>query len=149
MPFRFRLESVLSIKSAFEEKALNELAVLNVALERMKMKLRELEVTKSDFVRKQAEQRNVGRTDLERILAETLYLEVLDAELQTTKQVLRSQRVAVRSKREEALKMSRERQILEKLKEKHRARYEKDADRKEATQADELFLSRRSIEKPD
>ena len=149
MPFRFRLESVLSIKSAFEEKALNELAVLNAALERMKMRMRELEFTKSDFVRKQTDRRTVGRTDLEGILAEPLYLEVLDAELQTTKQVLRSQREAVRSKREDVIKKTRERQVLEKLKEKHRARYEKEADRKEATQADELFLSRRSIEKPD
>ena len=144
MPFQFRLESVLAIRTALEEQALRELAGLNAEFERTRLQIRGLDATKSAFLHQLAEQRQLGEANIERILADTLYLERLNAELQGTKQVLRSKREAVRSKRSEVVKKTRERQVLEKLKEKHRARYEKEIDRKEATEADELFLSRYS-----
>ncbi len=149
MPFEYRLESLLALRASLEDKTLNELAILNGALERARATLRELRSTKVRFVRRQSEDRKVGRVDPEKILAEALYLDQVDADIKTTELTLQKQRELVRLKREELLQKSRERQVLEKLKEKHRERYKKEVDRKEATQAEELFLSRYSKNEAD
>ena len=121
MPFEYRLESLLALRASLEDKTLNELAILNGALERARATLRELRSTKVRFVRRQSEDRKVGRVDPEKILAEALYLDQVDADIKTTELTLQKQRELVRLKREELLQKSRERQVLEKLKEKHRS----------------------------
>ncbi len=58
--------------------------------------------------------------------------------------LLEEQRSVADAKRVELVSKRRERKILEKLKDKHRTRYLKELDRKEATLVDELSLTRYS-----
>ena len=69
-------------------------------------------------------------------------MERLNADIKTTNRLLEEQRAAADAKRAELVSKRRERRILEKLREKHRTRYLKELDRKEATLVDELSLTR-------
>lgn len=142
MPFQFRLQSVLSLKASLEEQTGNELAILNAKAERAQLELEALRTRREDLLDEMGDRRKRRNLDAERILAEALYLERLNAELQIARQVLQRQRALAAAKRAELVGISRERKVLEKLKEKHQARYQKELDRKDATLAGELFLAR-------
>ena len=141
MPFSFRLESVLSLKSSQEEMVRNQLAVLNSHVTQARSILEELERTRGDCIAEMDARRRAKRIHPERIRSEALYLDRLNADIHTAKLVLEQRVSAARAKREELVGISRERRILEKLKEKHQARYRREQDRKDATLVTELFLS--------
>lgn len=142
MPFQFRLQTVLAFKEDLEEKISGELALLNAQAERSRRAVEAVQASREDLLGEMDARRRAPRLDTEKILHDTLYLDRLNADIQIARRVLQERRAVARAKREELVGISRERRILEKLREKHQARYQRETDRKEATLADEVFLSR-------
>ena len=142
MAFRFRLESVLSLKTSQEEQVRNQLAILNARVAEARREVTKLLALKADLFRVMEDRRRPGSVDPEDIRFEALYLGRLNAETQSAQLVLQRRIAEARAKREELVGISRERRILEKLKEKHWERFRKEQDRREATLVSELYLSR-------
>ena len=142
MPFQFRLESILQLRKSEEDQLRDQLATLNAGVAQTEAEIVRLEGVREGHLVVIDGHRSVSSPDLEKIRHDGLYLERLNADIKTTNRLLEEQRAAADAKRAELVSKRRERRILEKLREKHRTRYLKELDRKEATLVDELSLTR-------
>jgi flagellar protein FliJ len=142
VPFEFRLETILRLRESEEGQLRDELALLNARATATGQEIARLGGVREQHMREVAERRTAESLDLEKNRDDGLYLDRLNADISNTKSLLEEQRAAADAKREELVSKRRERRILEKLKDKHRTRYLKELDRKEATLVDELSLTR-------
>lgn len=142
MPFRFRLETILQLRNSEEDQLRDQLAILNARVAESEAEIARLTVLREGHLGAIDEHRSVSSPDLETIRFDGLYLERLNADIRNTNSLLKEQRGIADAKRAELVSKRRERRILEKLRDKHRARYLKELDRKEATLVDELSLTR-------
>ncbi len=144
MPFQFRLETILRLRDSEEGQLRDQLAILNAAVTQSEAEIVRLEGVREDHLEVIDGHRSAPSPDLEKIRQDGLYLERLNADIKSTNRLLEEQRSVADAKRVELVSKRRERRILEKLREKHRTRYLKELDRKEATLVDELSLTRYS-----
>ena len=142
MPFQFRLETILQLRNSEEDQLRDQLSVLNAMVTQSETEIVRLAGVREEHLGVIDDHRSEISPDLERIRYDGLYLERLNADIRSTNRLLEEQRDVANAKREELVSKRRERRILEKLKDKHRTRYLKELDRKEATLVDELSLTR-------
>jgi flagellar protein FliJ len=136
-PFRFRLERVLELRVRAEEQATEELAAQMAERERWAAKLREATRRLED-----ARTSQPSGGDATAFMAHQSYVERAEREQEAAELDLSRQDAEVDARRVALQHAARERQVLEKLKEKQEAAYRLEADRREGAELDELALSR-------
>jgi flagellar FliJ protein len=139
-PFNFRLERVRALRERFEDQAREDLAAsLSVRLKGEAM-LRAASETYSQAqdTRRQTAAIEVSGHDL---LASQAYIERTSRQRQAAELELDRRDAEVDARRTALLAAARERQVLERLKERRRADHRRESDRVEAGQLDEIAIT--------
>ena len=140
--FTFKLEPVLKLRKRTEERLQIELAELKLSYEREKEKLKELIHTKNRCERDIREKYGKEETTLSEVLLYIHYLEKLKMDIEQQEQLLRKIEGQVEDKRNELLKASQERKIIEKLRENSEREYREAENRKERVFLDEIATNK-------
>ena len=139
MTKKFKLQSVLNYRQSLEDRAqqllmtsLQHRSTLEEALEQQRNALRQHD---AELKRRQQEGLTIAEIDL--FESQIQHCRRMSADLQQQLQRLERQIV---SEREELLSCARDRQVMEKLKEKQDAEYRQELSRKERAMLDEIGL---------
>ncbi|MCK4620959.1 MAG: flagellar export protein FliJ [Desulfuromonadales bacterium] len=139
MTKKFKLQSVLNYRQSLEDRAqqllmtsLQHRSTLEEALEQQRNALRQHD---AELKRRQQEGLTIDEIDL--FESQIRHCRRMSADLQQQLQRLERQIV---SEREELLSCARDRQVMEKLKEKQDAEYRQELSRKERAMLDEIGL---------
>ncbi len=135
----FSLHAVLSYKERLEDIAKNRLVKAILAEQQAMARLTEQQQLYADLVSFTAERQNEGMAIIELISAEEHILYV-KGRIQTLQIELSKRHEKVESERESLLKRSKEKQAMEKLKEKQNAAYQHYLNKKEAALLDEIAI---------
>jgi flagellar protein FliJ len=140
-PFRFRLERVRALRERAEDHAKELLAAQMAERERWAAKLAEAGVTLE-----QARGGQLGATSgggsIADILAHQAFIERAEREQQAAELDLSRQDAEVEARRTALQQAARDRQILERLKDKQEAAHRLETERRLGAELDELALSR-------
>ncbi len=136
---KFKLQSVLNYRQSLEDQAKQN---LSASLQRKKLMEEELEhqrqsVQQLDSELKERQQEGMTIAEIELFESQIQHRQRLYDEIQQQLEQLERQ---ILNEREELLKTSRERQIMDKLKEKQEAEFLKELNRKERETLDEISL---------
>ncbi len=142
MPFAFRLATILRLRRSRESEAKLLLAGALRALrvtEQVEADLRE----RAAAVRaRYVERLTSGSARSEDFVRQGLFSSRLSAEIQNAAREVQARQADVQTRRADLANAARQRETLERLRDKHRARFRKEQDRKDARLADELYLAR-------
>ncbi len=141
MAFRFRLESVLRLRRSQEEQAKLRLAVRLRALAAAQAVEAALRARAGDASDIHEQRLRSGRLGLEDFLRQGLFQSRISAEIGDAGREIEARRADVINRRSELAHAARERETLERLRDKHRVRFRREQDRKDARLADELYLA--------
>jgi flagellar protein FliJ len=139
-PFNFRLERVRALRERFEDQAREELAVsLSVRLKGEAM----LRSASETYTRAQETRRQAARAELsgQDLLASHAYMERTSRLRQAAELELDRRDAEVDARRTALVTASRERQVLERLKERRLADHRREAERIEAGLLDEVAIA--------
>ena len=142
--FKFKLKALLSYREHIEKVAKEEVAKVQVEINRCTESIKELEnrfrLTSIDVEEKMADgisaQKHVIYSD---------YLKSLKMKVADENTLLEQLKVILKNKQEELTKKSVSRKILENLKEKKKQEYYDDIDKQTMKEADEMVLISRSF----
>lgn len=98
MPFQFRLETILRLRDSEEGQLRDQLAILNAAVTQSEAEIVRLGGVREDHLEVIDGHRSVPSPDLDKIRQDGLYLERLNADINSTKPIAR--RAAQRRRRE-------------------------------------------------
>lgn len=135
--FSFRLESVLKLRTQFEDSAKNSLAHAAKELERQQMCLRNLESENDDSMKSLTTEVDEG-IPIHRIKAYNSYLLFLKEEITSQKENVCRAEHDVDINREKLVKAMQERKVIEKLKENRYEEFLKEQNKAEQLLIDEL-----------
>jgi flagellar export protein FliJ len=139
-PFNFRLERVRALRERFEDQAREELAEsLSVRLKGEAM----LRAASDTYERAQDTRRGSTAVELsgEDLLASQAYIERTSRLREAAELELDRRAAEVDARRSALLAASRDRQVLERLKERRQADHKREAERVEAGLLDEIAIS--------
>jgi flagellar protein FliJ len=136
--FKFRLESVLEFRKKIEDDRKKELAQLKELLEKEQDFLRELEVKITQVQDKMREQQSESLCNIEEMLNYYRYFISCKERAKEQVSLIESLIESVEHKREDLVAASKERKIMEKLKENQYKEYKKLMDSWETKIIDEL-----------
>lgn len=134
--FNFRLQSVLNVKNQQEDNLKNELGKAVQKLEAEKHKLRRLEGELSDLVHEFNEK--TKKTTVHALIEFNEYMSLLNSKIKLQKENVNKAVKNVDKVREELVKAVKERQILDKYKEKKLEEYLQEQKRLEQLTNDEI-----------
>ena len=135
----FSLHAVLSYKERLEDIAKNRLVKALLAEQQAMERLTEQQQLYTDLVRITAEQQNQGMAIIDLIRAEE-HIQYVKARIQTLQIELSKRHDKAEAERDILLKRSKEKQAMEKLKEKQNAAYRYYLNKKEAALLDEIAI---------
>lgn len=141
-PFPFRLERIRALRERREDLARQELAQ---AISRLSDSQDRLRAVDADLERVHAEQRQACASPTlaaEELRARQAFAEYVEAKRQARMQDLVRHEADVAECGDELGNAAREHQMLERLKERQRAEYDREASRREAILLDEIATSR-------
>jgi flagellar protein FliJ len=139
-PFNFRLERVRALRESFEDQAKEDLAAsLSVRLKGEAM----LRAASESFTHAQATRRDSATLDLtgQDLLAAQAYIERTSRARQAAELELDRRDAEVDARRTALIAAARERQVLERLKERRKADHRRESDRVEGALLDEMGIS--------
>jgi flagellar export protein FliJ len=139
-PFNFRLERVRALRESFEDQAREELAAsLSVRLKGEAM----LRAASDMHATAQATRRQTAAHELtgHDLLAVNAYMERTSRARQAAELELDRRSAEVDARRTALLAAARERQVLERLKERRRADHRRESDRREGALLDEMAIT--------
>lgn len=136
--FKFKLEPVLKLRKRTEDRLQVELAELKASYDREKEKLNELTHIKSKCEKDIREKYGREETTLSEILLYIHYLEKLKVDIEEQELLLKKIEEQIEDKRNELLKASQERKIIEKLRDNSEKEYVEAENRKERVFLDEI-----------
>jgi flagellar protein FliJ len=138
-PFNFRLERVRALRESFEDQAKEDLAAsLSVRLKGEAM----LRAASESFTHAQATRRDSATLDLtgQDLLAAQAYIERTSRARQAAELELDRRDAEVDARRTALIAAARERQVLERLKERRRADHHRETERIEGALLDEMAI---------
>ena len=144
MAFEFRLDPLLRLRLSREMQAklrvaegLRALAAAQVAEARLRRR--------AGTARSEHERRlRAGRVGVDGFARQGLFQARMSADIETAGRAVEARLAEVTSRQADLAHATREREALERLKDKHRVRFRREEDRKDARLADELYLARYS-----
>ena len=138
--FRFRLERVRALRERREDAAKEELAG---AMLRHRRCEEEVQAAAARIARAHAAQVDATRlpSSAHDLIARQAYLERAERAHQATRQDLQRHELELAQRREALTQAARERQALERLKERRRADHEREVARQEGLMLDEIALN--------
>jgi flagellar protein FliJ len=139
-PFNFRLERVRALRESFEDQAKEELAAsLSVRLKGEAM----LRAASESFTHAQATRRDSAALELtgQDLLAAQAYIERTARARQAAELEVDRSDAEVDARRTALLAAARERQVLERLKERRKADHRRESDRVEGALLDEMGIA--------
>ncbi|MEA2388374.1 MAG: flagellar protein FliJ, partial [Thermoleophilaceae bacterium] len=139
-PFNFRLERVRALRERFEDQAREDLAAsLSVRLKGEAM----LRAASETYSRAQENRRHTAAVEVsgEDLLASQAYIERASRMREAAELELDRRDAEVDARRTALLAAARERQVLERLKERRRADHRRESDRVEAGLLDEMAIT--------
>jgi flagellar protein FliJ len=139
--FKFRLERVRALRAGAEDQAKEELAASLAERRRWAERLGEAAVRLEEARRAQAGAASSG-TSAAGMLAHQAYLERSEREERTAELDLHRKDAEVDSRRGALREAARERQVLERLKERQATQHRLAAERREGAELDELAITR-------
>ena len=147
-PFRFRLERVRAIKERIEDQAKEELAASLAAQHKAEEALRAATEGVDDARSAHRRKLAAGRADPRELMALQAYLERVERFSRAAALDLERGRREVEARRSALQASARERQVLERLKDRQRAHHMVESARLEGAAIDEMALTthRRAME---
>jgi flagellar FliJ protein len=139
---RFRLQTVLDLKQRMEDAQQQELAALAHQRQMAEEALRLLAQQAEQHQRALAERTASGRIDPREIAGALAYIEAVRASIAAQRDLASELEAKVRESRERLLGITREKRMLERLRERHVAAEAQEADRRDQRAADELVSQR-------
>jgi flagellar protein FliJ len=139
-PFNFRLERVRALRESFEDQAREELAAsLSVRLKGEAM----LRAADERYATAQSERRDTATLDVtgHDLQAAQAYVERTSRARHAAELELDRREAEVESRRTALLAAARERQVLERLKERRKADHRRESDRIEGALLDEMAIT--------
>ena len=144
MAFEFRLETLLRLRHSKETQAklrvaeaLQALAAIQAAEARLRHRS---ETAQTDHERRL----RMRIVTVDGFVRQGLFQTRMSAEIVSTERAVEARLADVTSRQTDLAHAAREREALDKLKDKHRVRFRREQDRKDARLADELYLARYS-----
>ncbi|MFH1453488.1 MAG: flagellar export protein FliJ [Armatimonadota bacterium] len=136
--FKFKLENILILKKKKEDEEKEKLAACFRKLEKEEEKLRKLEEDKRNSVEYIKKKKSKGGLDIDELKMYQLHLERLEDRIEHQKICVQDARRAAEKQREILIKAAQERKTYERLKEKKKEEFDKEADMEERKFIDEL-----------
>lgn len=138
--FHYRMESLLKIKQHRERERQKEHAAAVKKVYDQKDRLRQIDHNRADTLDGQRG-RQTGNLSLAYFQLCSRYLVKLKRDTLMGRETLRALEEEAEKRRRNLVKASQERQVYEKLKEKQKARFYKEVDRRENIENDEIALN--------
>ena len=140
--FTFRLQTVLEHKQRLEELAQLDHAQAQAIQVREERSLGQLHDAEDRGFAELERQRFDVRLDIESLRFGMTYLDALKVQITRQEQVVGRVRKATDTKREQLVGAMQDRKVLERLREKQRADFDKEMARREAAEQDEMVVMR-------
>ncbi len=134
---KFRLQKVLDVREIVEKEKMRNLALSRKELELEKQRMRELEIKIRQLA---VEMNDAGTANVYRFSAFHDYLNTLAGMLYEKRHSIFMLKKAVEEKRQDLLQASKDKKVLELLKEKARAAFAMEENREEQKVLDELAI---------
>lgn len=142
--FKFKFQAMLNIKEQTEEILKNQLGVAIQKLEREKGVLKDLKGEKKRCISELGSETSKGVT-IEKLRGYNVYISSLKQKIINQSERVKEQQQVVDKYREELLKITKERKMLGKLKEKQKEEYFKEQIKKEQKIVDETISYKQSL----
>ncbi len=142
MAFKFRPETVLRLRRASEAQATTHLAAALRDLATAERSVRDLQTARASAENEHEQVLRTGFAPAQHFLGQALFQSRLAAEVVSAEREIESRAAVVQARRQTLAHAAREREALERLKDKHRARFRRELNRRDARLADELYLAR-------
>ena len=139
--FRFRLESVLRVREAREDVKKRELGVKMGHLRREEDRMDELEASGRSHDQSR-EEKGVGRITVRGLMRDFFYARHLEKKQEDQQVLVEQAREDMEGKREELVDASKDKKVLERLKEKKHVEWNKKALKEEQALIDETASQR-------
>lgn len=139
--FRFRLESVLKVREAKEDAKKREFGVKMGHLHREEGRMNELE-DQSEHHDKSRMEKGVGRITVHGLIHDFFYARHLEKKQEDQQVLVDKAREDMEGKRSELVEASKEKKVLERLKEKKHEEWNKAAVKEEQDLIDEIASQR-------
>lgn len=135
----FKLQSVLNYRQSLEDQAQQVLAESLQQQNELsaQIEVQQLELRQQDLLLKKQQQDGMTIAEIELYETRIIYCQQRCAELHRQKIELQE---LIEHQRQQLLEAARERQIMEKLKEKQQTEFRRDLERKERAELDEISL---------
>ena len=140
-PFKFKLQSVLDLKIQIEDEEKEKLAKLNAEKAREEMVLEGLRNAKIEETRVFREKQR-GTLNIVELKQFEAHLKKLDHMIVNQKLRIRELEIKIEEQRQITIKASQERQIFEKLRDKHKEIFIQEMEAEETKFIDELAITR-------
>lgn len=137
--FKFKLQSILEYRVNIEEKILNEFSDLKRDLEEKRAVLKAL-VTERESLMNDLRNMQSVTMRVDDIAALVAYVENIRMKEKEQKNILHQAKEKVEKKRQELMEAVRNRKVMENLRDKHAAEYQKNFNELEQKNSDEMSM---------
>ncbi|MFZ1290312.1 MAG: flagellar export protein FliJ [Melioribacteraceae bacterium] len=135
--FKYKFETIKSIKERFEKIVMKELSIINLEIERLKKEIEALKLELKETKLKKLTYSTIKINDLQFYAKHENYLE---RQIGLLRKELSKKNIEKEKKIKELIKKSKETKTFEKLEEKHRMEYFKTQDKLEQIELDEIAV---------
>jgi flagellar protein FliJ len=136
--FEFRLEALLTHRAQIEKDKQRRLAQVQQQIQLVLRKIQDAETRIREENRSLGAQELTGKLDMQYIAHEKRFVGALTMRIALARQEVAALEVTMAAARKELLAAARARKVIEKLKERQRARWRQEQERKEAANMDEI-----------
>jgi len=137
--FKFKLQSILEYRVNIEEKILNEFSDLKRDLEEKRAVLKALVAERESLMNDLRNMQSVTMR-VDDIAALVAYVENIRMKEKEQKNILHQAKEKVEKKRQELMEAVRNRKVMENLRDKHAAEYQKNLNELEQKNSDEMSM---------
>lgn len=136
--FKFRLQTILDYKKDLEDQEKEKLAKILAKIEEAIAYKHHLQVTRQNATVELKEKQRAGGIDVNQLRFYTNYLKKLDNDIVQAELEIQKLRAMEKKQREALLEAAKQRQVYEKLKEKHKEEFDEEQAEIERKLIDEL-----------
>ncbi len=136
----FQLEALLRHRKHIEQERQRDLAVVQAKMGGLQNELDRMNQTLADAVRDLRENRLVGQVDVHFLAAHRRYILATQRKAHTLAQEMAQVQRGIDEARSDLVKAARDHKMVEKLREKHKARWDADQSRREFAELDDIGM---------
>lgn len=140
--FKFKLQSILELKKKKEDAEKEKLARLFNKLSKAEKKLADYKIKEKDTKLQMRQKQRKGGLDVEELKRHHYYLEQLADLIENQKVIIEQIKKEVEEQRQVLIKATQEKKTYEKLKEKHKKKFDEEQTLTERKFIDELATTR-------